>query len=88
MTAIRSLTELVNLSSTSNHSNGKGIFSIDHWISISLFLHLEHYSCEYGSIKYYIYCGLSGMLGCGVTHTAVVPLVSDIYDLSLANRIF
>ena len=43
---------------------------IDYRISI-----LEHYSCEYGSIKYYIYCGISGMLSCGLTHTAVVPLV-------------
>lgn len=34
----------------------------------------EHDSCEYGSVKYYIYCGLSGMLSCGITHTALVPL--------------
>ncbi|UJR30761.1 hypothetical protein I4U23_018281 [Adineta vaga] len=34
----------------------------------------EHYSCEYGSVKYYSYCGLGGMISCGVTHTAVVPL--------------
>ncbi len=42
---------------------------------ITFFFDVEHYSCEYGSIKYYIYCGISGMLSCGVTHTAVVPLV-------------
>ncbi|CAF1222169.1 unnamed protein product [Adineta steineri] len=34
----------------------------------------EHYSCEYGSVKYYIYCGIAGMISCGVTHTTVVPL--------------
>jgi len=34
----------------------------------------DHYSCERGSVKYYIYCGLGGMLSCGVTHTALVPL--------------
>ncbi|CAF1558326.1 unnamed protein product [Adineta steineri] len=36
----------------------------------------EHYSCEYGSVKYYIYCGIAGMISCGVTHTTVVPLFS------------
>ncbi|CAF3210081.1 unnamed protein product [Rotaria socialis] len=34
----------------------------------------EHYSCEYGSVKYYIYCGIGGMISCGITHTALVPL--------------
>ncbi|KAI8745626.1 phosphate carrier protein, mitochondrial, partial [Biomphalaria glabrata] len=32
------------------------------------------YSCEFGSGKYYAYCGLGGLLSCGITHTAVVPL--------------
>merc|ERR1712002_1446632 len=31
-------------------------------------------SCEYGSGKYYALCGLGGLLSCGITHTAVVPL--------------
>jgi len=31
-------------------------------------------SCEYGSGKYYGLCGLAGILSCGITHTAVVPL--------------
>lgn len=35
---------------------------------------LESYSCEYGSSKYYALCGLGGILSCGITHTAVVPL--------------
>lgn len=35
---------------------------------------LETYSCEYGSNKYYALCGLGGILSCGITHTAVVPL--------------
>ncbi|KAK0063830.1 phosphate carrier protein mitochondrial [Biomphalaria pfeifferi] len=32
------------------------------------------YSCEFGSAKYYAFCGLGGLLSCGITHTAVVPL--------------
>lgn len=32
------------------------------------------YSCEFGSGAYYAYCGLGGVLSCGLTHTAVVPL--------------
>ena len=32
------------------------------------------YSCEFGSGKYYALCGFGGVLSCGLTHTAVVPL--------------
>merc|ERR1712119_276531 len=32
------------------------------------------YSCEFGSMTYYAYCGFGGILSCGITHTAVVPL--------------
>jgi len=32
------------------------------------------YSCEFGSMTYYAYCGFGGVLSCGITHTAVVPL--------------
>lgn len=31
-------------------------------------------SCEFGSQKYLILCGFGGILSCGTTHTAVVPL--------------
>lgn len=31
-------------------------------------------SCEFGSAKYYALCGFGGVLSCGITHTAVVPL--------------
>merc|ERR1711872_96949 len=31
-------------------------------------------SCEFGSSKYYALCGLGGVLSCGITHTAIVPL--------------
>lgn len=31
-------------------------------------------SCEFGSLTYYAYCGFGGILSCGITHTAVVPL--------------
>ena len=34
----------------------------------------ESYSCEFGSATYYAYCGFGGILSCGITHTAVVPL--------------
>jgi len=34
----------------------------------------EEYSCEFGSGTYYAYCGFGGILSCGLTHTAVVPL--------------
>jgi len=34
----------------------------------------EGESCEFGSGTYYAYCGLGGILSCGITHTAVVPL--------------
>ncbi|KAK3102769.1 hypothetical protein FSP39_013829, partial [Pinctada imbricata] len=31
-------------------------------------------SCEFGSSKFYALCGFGGILSCGITHTAVVPL--------------
>lgn len=31
-------------------------------------------SCEFGSGKYFALCGFGGILSCGITHTAVVPL--------------
>ncbi|CAM4716267.1 unnamed protein product [Lepidochelys kempii] len=34
----------------------------------------EEYSCEHGSAKYLALCGLGGVVSCGLTHTAVVPL--------------
>jgi solute carrier family 25 phosphate transporter 3 len=34
----------------------------------------DEYSCEFGSAKYYAICGFGGILSCGLTHTAVVPL--------------
>jgi len=34
----------------------------------------DGYSCEFGSMTYYAYCGFGGVLSCGITHTAVVPL--------------
>uniref|UniRef100_A0A4X2KAA6 Solute carrier family 25 member 3 n=1 Tax=Vombatus ursinus TaxID=29139 RepID=A0A4X2KAA6_VOMUR len=32
------------------------------------------YSCEYGSMKFYVLCGIGGNLICGLTHIAVIPL--------------
>uniref|UniRef100_A0A8C0FZ91 Solute carrier family 25 member 3 n=1 Tax=Chelonoidis abingdonii TaxID=106734 RepID=A0A8C0FZ91_CHEAB len=34
----------------------------------------EEYSCKHGSAKYLALCGLGGVVSCGLTHTAVVPL--------------
>lgn len=34
----------------------------------------DDFSCEFGSSKYYALCGFGGILSCGLTHTAVVPL--------------
>merc|ERR1712241_700421 len=34
----------------------------------------EEYSCEFGSKKYLMLCGLGGILSCGTTHTFIVPL--------------
>ena len=34
----------------------------------------DQHSCEFGSATYYAYCGFGGILSCGLTHTAVVPL--------------
>jgi len=31
-------------------------------------------SCEFGSNKFFVLCGIGGILSCGITHTAVVPL--------------
>lgn len=34
----------------------------------------DELSCEFGSTKYFALCGLGGILSCGITHTAIVPL--------------
>ncbi|XP_054007432.1 phosphate carrier protein, mitochondrial [Hylaeus anthracinus] len=31
-------------------------------------------SCEFGSNKYFLLCGLGGILSCGITHTMITPL--------------
>lgn len=43
-------------------------------------------SCEYGSNKYYALCGFGGVLSCGLTHTAVVPL--DLIKCRIQVRIW
>ncbi|KAB0353881.1 hypothetical protein FD755_023426 [Muntiacus reevesi] len=35
---------------------------------------LSKHSCEYGFAKFYALCGFGGVLSCGLTYTAVVPL--------------
>ncbi|KAH0616773.1 hypothetical protein JD844_028150 [Phrynosoma platyrhinos] len=34
----------------------------------------EEYSCAYGSGRFFILCGFGGIISCGTTHTALVPL--------------
>merc|ERR1712165_434370 len=34
----------------------------------------SQYSCEVGTPKFYALCGFGGVLSCGITHTAIVPL--------------
>ncbi|KAF6121743.1 solute carrier family 25 member 3 [Phyllostomus discolor] len=34
----------------------------------------EQYSCEYGSGRFFLLCGFGGIISCGTTHTALVPL--------------
>ncbi|VDN11060.1 unnamed protein product [Dibothriocephalus latus] len=34
----------------------------------------SEYSCEYATPKFYALCGLGGIISCGTTHTAIVPL--------------
>lgn len=43
-------------------------------MKIYIFSFTANYSCEFGSQKYYALCGFGGLLSCGLTHTAVVPL--------------
>lgn len=35
---------------------------------------MTFFASEYGSGKYYAYCGFGGILSCGITHTALTPL--------------
>ena len=44
------------------------------WSLTRFFFFPDQYSCEFGSAKYYALCGFGGILSCGITHTAVVPL--------------
>ena len=46
----------------------------------------EEYSCEYGSDKYIALCGFGGILSCGLTHTALVPV--DLIKCRIQVRIF
>ncbi|XP_017659828.1 PREDICTED: phosphate carrier protein, mitochondrial isoform X2 [Lepidothrix coronata] len=34
----------------------------------------EEYSCAYGSNRFFMLCGFGGIISCGTTHTALVPL--------------
>jgi len=58
-------TKLANLFPGPKSSTGR---------SLSAAAGAETYSCEFGSGTYYAYCGLGGLLSCGITHTMVTPL--------------
>ncbi|XP_044755404.1 phosphate carrier protein, mitochondrial-like [Coccinella septempunctata] len=34
----------------------------------------EGYCCEIGSLRYYLLCGIGGILSCGITHTLMTPI--------------
>uniref|UniRef100_A0A673I1F4 Solute carrier family 25 member 3 n=1 Tax=Sinocyclocheilus rhinocerous TaxID=307959 RepID=A0A673I1F4_9TELE len=44
------------------------------WMNMIPCFSSEGDSCEFGSQKYLNLCGFGGILSCGTTHTAVVPL--------------
>ena len=44
------------------------------YLLMYLYFSEEETSCEFGSTKYFALCGLGGILSCGITHTAIVPL--------------
>ena len=46
----------------------------------------EQNSCEFGSMKYYALCGFGGILSCGLTHTALVPL--DLVKCRIQVRVY
>jgi Mitochondrial carrier protein len=50
------------------------VSNVSYTHSDSHFITVSENSCEFGSTKYYALCGLGGVLSCGITHTAVVPL--------------
>ena len=52
---------------------------LNKWLSLIIYLYSIFTisvgdSCEFGSAKYFAICGLGGILSCGITHTALVPL--------------
>merc|ERR1719305_591596 len=63
-----------NLFSNPFFTNAKCESKINPTRTISAAAPKDDYSCEFGSPKYYLLCGFGGMLSCGLTHTAVVPL--------------
>ena len=55
-------------------------------VVIFYFYFISDVSCEFGSAKYYALCGFGGILSCGITHTAVVPL--DLVKCRIQVNIF
>lgn len=55
------------------------------WMNVIPCFSSEGDSCEFGSQKYFLLCGFGGILSCGTTHTAVVPL--DLVKCRLQVRV-
>jgi hypothetical protein len=51
-----------------------GLFLRMFYVGNCFLINIFSDSCEFGSTKYFTLCGLGGILSCGITHTAIVPL--------------
>ena len=61
--------------SQGNHSlHSRGLCRLKKYLTDFFFNQTEQYSCEYGSGRFFILCGFGGIISCGTTHTALVPL--------------
>eukprot|EP00126_Sphaerothecum_destruens_P001608 Sdes_comp15021_c0_seq1m3787 len=58
----------------SEKMSGNQWFKTPQFSSMNKFMIPSANEVEFGSGKYYALCGLGGVLSCGLTHTAVVPL--------------
>lgn len=48
--------------------------SLKYLLDFFFFPQSEEYSCAYGSGRFFLLCGMGGIISCGTTHTALVPL--------------
>lgn len=74
MEALSKLVKSNPFSSPFQHANCEGLKVNETRTIAAAAASQEEVSCEFGSNKYYALCGFGGILSCGITHTAVVPL--------------